>query len=142
VIRGMVVTRDNRFLFVEAQSGDYSNNTLRSELIRYDLEEHKTHPIITHGSRLNSIRLNATEKLLVTGDLDGIVRVGPINGDEPHMLFARGPMQDAKADPGDHWVASGIGSRVIAPPVFLWRMPEGRPFTPFLAHNSWILCAL
>jgi len=61
----------------------------------------------------------------VTGDLDGVVRVGPISGETPHLLFGHElEISSVAVSPDGKWIASGSQDR----PIRLWPMPEGPPF--------------
>ena len=67
---------------------------------------------------------DAEGRLLVTGDLDGVVRVGPITGEEPHLLYGHQSVLGVGVDPQRQWIASSDDSSEI---IRLWRVPEGKP---------------
>ena len=97
-----------------------------SELILYDLSEKKLGSITSHGNRVCSVAFDRSGKILVTGDLDGIVRVGPITGEPPHLLLGSETAAfDVAVHPAGKWIASAERGRPI---VRLWSMPEGKPF--------------
>lgn len=74
---------------------------------------------------METFALDATGHILVTGDWDGIVRVGPVTGEEPHLLLGHGGEVSAVAvSPDGRWIASGELSSAT---VRLWPMPEGKP---------------
>jgi len=52
------------------------------DLLLFDLVEHTSRRITTHGTRLTS-----AAQLDPTGDIDGVVRAGPATGEEPHLLI-------------------------------------------------------
>jgi WD40 repeat protein len=61
----------------------------------------------------------------VTGDLDGVVRVGPITGAEPHLLFGHElQISSVAVSPDSRWIASASQDGTIR----LWPMPDGTPF--------------
>src|SRR5207249_2548611 len=63
---------------------------------------------------------------LLTGDLDGIVRVGPISGDDPRLLLGHeGSIATVLVSPDGKWIASTDNKSTLR----LWRMPEGKPFS-------------
>ena len=63
-------------------------------------------------------------KRVVTGSRDGIVRVGPVTGEEPHLLIGhRAPIWGVRVDPTGRLV----GSASVDGTVRIWPMPEGQP---------------
>ena len=64
-------------------------------------------------------------EFIVTGDADGVVRVGPLSGEEPHLLLGHsGLIHSVAIDPEKRWIASGG----IDGTVRLWPIPQGQPF--------------
>jgi WD40 repeat protein len=64
--------------------------------------------------------MDAEGTIAVTGDKDGIIRVGPITGEEPHLLLgAKHEIWDLAVDPQGRWIASVSGTEVR-----LWPMPD------------------
>ena len=61
---------------------------------------------------------------IVTGSREGIVRVGPVTGEEPHLLIGhQGPIWGVRVDPTGRLVASTSEDGTVR----IWPMPEGRP---------------
>ena len=57
---------------------------------------------------------------LVTGDTLGAVRVGSIDGSEPHLLLGHAaPVGTVAVSPDGKWIASAAGSEIR-----LWPMPD------------------
>jgi len=70
----------------------------------------------------------------VTGGLDGVVRVGPVTGEEPHLLFGHaGPVSSVAVSPDGRWIASGSDDGTIR----LWPMPDlSKPPLHTLSHDA------
>jgi WD40 repeat protein len=121
VQRRLALSREGRVLLVLAIDPDSSNSTLTV----HDLESGSVRNMASHGNRLSSIALDSTGTVVVTGDLDGVVRVGPIDGGDPHLLYGHTLEATSVAvSPNGRWVASGSQDGTIR----LWPMPQRTPF--------------
>ncbi len=90
----------------------------------HDLESGQTSQLASHGAEVNALAVDAAGTLLATGDTLGAVRVGPIGGEEPHLLLGPGSRIESIAfDPKGRWIASGDADGLIR----LWPIPEGPP---------------
>ncbi len=126
-VSGIAVSNNGRYVAASTWSAKNLNGmpNAASELVLYDLKEGKSFPISSHGNRVFCVAFDPSGTRLVTGDYDGIVRVGPINGETPHLLLGHeSSVHDIVVHPSGQWIAS------IEDPgsVRLWRMPEGKPF--------------
>jgi WD40 repeat protein len=89
----------------------------------YDLRERRGWPLSSHGDQVTLMAWDPSGKRVVTGSREGIVRVGPVTGEEPHLLIGhQAPIWGVRVDPTGRFVAStGDGT------VRIWPMPEGQP---------------
>jgi WD40 repeat protein len=69
-----------------------------------------------------AVALDPTGKAVATGSAEGIVRIGPAAGGEPHVFFARASSahQNVAFSADGRWVASSAE----APSVRLWPVPD------------------
>ena len=87
----------------------------------FDLTSRSMRNIESHGDRIHDLAIDASGKILVTGGYDGVVRVGPISGEAPHLLFSQGgPIFRVAISPDGRWVAAGCSDGSIR----LWPMPD------------------
>ena len=105
-----------------------------SSLLVFDLVAHESREITSHGNRLSTMALDATGTILVTGGFDGMVRVGPITGEEPHLLVGHTDFVSGVAvSPDGRWIASGSEDGTIR----LWPMPDlSKPPLHTLPHDE------
>ncbi len=103
---------------------DNNQRTRVSTLGWYDLETGTSREVSSHGNRLRAVVLDPGGTIVVTGDLDGVVRVGSVAGGEPHLLFGHTlEISSVAVSPDGKWIASGSQDGTIR----LWPMPEGTP---------------
>jgi WD40 repeat protein len=92
------------------------------DLLLFDLVTHTSKRITTHGQRLWTGAFDASGRVIVTADNDGVVRVGSATGEEPHLLLGghAGQVTMVAVSPDGRWVASvgDLGS------FNLWPMPD------------------
>jgi WD40 repeat protein len=94
-----------------------------------------TTPLAAHGDRVTTVATDAGGTIAVTGGESGVVRVGPITGEEPHMLVGNpDEVYDVAIDPSGRWIASSSGTEVR-----LWPMPDlSKPPLHTLPHDELI----
>lgn len=93
----------------------------QSEVRVLDLDTGERRTIRTHGDRLTlAIATDPAGELVVTGDAAGVVRVGTVSGEEPHLLLGHsGPIDRVAVSPDRRWIASASGTQVR-----LWPTPD------------------
>jgi WD40 repeat protein len=104
---------------------DVNANAQQSALSLYDPKTGSFREIHSHGNRVYIATLDPTGTIAVTGSFDGVVRVGPVTGEEPHRLYGHTlEVSSIAVSPNGKWIASGSQDGTIR----LWPMPEGPPF--------------
>ena len=126
----LALSRDGRQALIMA---GLANAQYYVELHLLDLETRASRRITTHGNRLISVAFDPSGTAIVTGDWDGIVRVGPASGEEPHLLLGHAEGAYAVAtSPDGRWIASASDGMVI-----LWPMPDvTQPPLHVLPHDA------
>ena len=113
------LSRDGRLLLVTA-SHSREQTAAQEELVLLDLAGHRSRRITTHGFRLLRARLSPSGRVIVTGGADGVVRAGPVSGEEPHLLFGhKGPVFGLAISPDERWIASSSDESIS-----IWPMPD------------------
>ncbi len=127
----LLASRDPRTI-VRLDGADQAGQT--STLSVFDLASGATREITSHGNRLGVFALDPSGTILVTGGQDGIIRVGPISGEEPRLLFGHtGPVWTVVVSPDGRWIASTGDDSTIR----LWAMPDlARPPLHTLPHDE------
>ena len=94
--------------------------SLFEEMLLLDLAGTRLPP--DHDARRPALvrRLSPSGRVVVTGDADGVVRVGPTTGEEPHLLFGhKGRVTAIAVSPDERWIASASDDSIS-----IWPMPD------------------
>jgi WD40 repeat protein len=89
-------------------------------VVRIDLPAGAVQPVHSHGRAVTAAALDTAGRTLVTGDEEGVVRVGAWEGGEPHRLCCHaGAVGTISVSPDGKWIASASGGEIR-----LWPMPD------------------
>jgi WD40 repeat protein len=138
VAAGFALSADGRrlvaasFLFGSGVSTGQRPRTGR-ELVSMDLGQGERQPIRSHGEGVTAVGIDPPGRTLVTGDEQGVVRVGPVDGSEPHRLCCHaGQVSAVAVSPDGKWIASAAGGEIR-----LWPMPDlSKPPLHTLPHDE------
>jgi WD40 repeat protein len=134
----LAVSKDGRTAaYVATNHGDSGAESRQIESVSLaimDLATRKTRIVPSHGSRIMPLEMDDRGAVVVTGGLDGIVRVGPVTGEEPHLLLGHeGFIHGVAISPDGRWVASGGDDGTVR----VWPMPDlSQPPLHTLPHEE------
>jgi WD40 repeat protein len=119
-----VASTDREGQTIVALTGELSSSRLRllnPALFVLSPDGRLVRRISTHGNALSAtVAVDDEGRYVVTGDANGIVRVGTLSGGEPHLLLGHpGPVNKVAISPDARWVASASGTEIR-----LWPMPD------------------
>ena len=107
-----------RVLLVEV---DEWSNPVGGRAVVVELDNAFATPLETHGNRVTAVALDTAGTIAATGDVDGVIRLGPVTGEEPHVLLGHETrVYDLAFDPLGRWIASGGNDGTAR----LWPMPD------------------
>jgi WD40 repeat protein len=113
-----VATRDGRFAVGTAAGRTDGEG---SPVFRFGLEDGSAQALPAHGTDVTAIALDASRSFIATGSSDGTIRVGPISGEEPHLLLGQqGSVHSIAFSRDGRWLATG--GEAFA--VHVWPMPD------------------
>jgi WD40 repeat protein len=103
----------------ELKGSDFESG---NELFFTNLETGEVRQIVSHGDVPYAMDLDPSERWLATGGYeDGLVRVGSVSGEEPHLLFGHDVHVTAvDFSPDGRWIASSSYDKTVR----LWPMPD------------------
>ncbi len=122
VTPGLAVSPDRRFVVASLPAGSLGVGELRAWTgpVVLDLAKGTRRDVHSHGNQVGAVAFDPGGRVLVTGDTSGAVRVGGIDGSEPHLLLGHsGPVGNVAVSPDGKWIASAAGSEFR-----LWPMPD------------------
>ncbi len=127
-----------RLVALEEGTAGVSSQAPKGSPIFFDLDSGETTELTGHGKKVVVMALNADGTVVATGDSDGIVRVGPVDSEQPHLLLGHeGSVLRwcLGIDPKGRWIASCGMDETLR----LWPMPDlSKPPLHTLPHDELI----
>jgi WD40 repeat protein len=118
-VAGFSMSRDENLVAL-VETPDPSTNA-PSRVTVVNLHNRVSRSLQTHGDLVSAIALHPSGSWLVSGDKEGTIRVGPMDGGVPHLLFGHeGRVRSVAIDPQERWIASGGEDGTVR----LWPMPD------------------
>ena len=119
----MVVADQTEFGFVAS-----------ARVLLLDLDAGTQTHLASHGDKVWSVAMDAAGTTVVTGDKEGVLRVGTTDGSEPHLLLGHeGRIWSIDIDPLGRWIATGGEDATVR----IWPMPDlSRPPLHTLQHDE------
>ena len=92
-----------------------------SRVVRFNLTDGATVALERYGADVSQIALDPSGTVMATASVDGTIRVGPVSGEEPHLLLGQeGGIYSLAFSPDGRWLAAGGEASV----VHLWPVPD------------------
>jgi len=130
----MSASNDTRFFLTieQKRAGHYPG----SNLTLHDRQLGTSRGITTHGQNIRFVNIDQSGTIIVTCTPEGVIRVGPADGSEPHFLFGHeNEVNTITISPDGRWIASGDDDGKI----LLWPMPDlDKPPLHSLPHDELI----
>jgi WD40 repeat protein len=135
-IQGLQPMRDPRFLLALFASSPNASQSWKSSLRLFNLKSHASRSITARGNKVNGLAFDSTGTLLVTSGYDNTIRVGPVSGEDPHMIVTQDTVFWPRVSPDGRWIAASRDTPA-KPTYCLWRTPQGKPIYT-LSHDDFL----
>ena len=98
--------------------------------------QHRFVNLDAFGDKVTTVAIDPEGTFIVTGALEGEVRAGPLNGENPYLLLGHeSAVNRVTIDPRGRWIASGGDDTTVR----LWPMPDlSKPPLHTLPHDELI----
>lgn len=126
-ISSIAMTKDGRYVAASSSTAKtiFELALATSKLMLYDLKQGASISVTSHGNRVWCVAFDPGGTKLVTGDLDGVVRIGPITGEAPQLLLGnRSGVGTVIVPPDGKWIVVSDHKTTIQ----FWPMPEEKTF--------------
>ena len=110
-----------------SRNGRFMLSLEEGHVIYHDLQQGRSTELsgLKAEGYTTSLALDPSGTIAVTGSEEGVLRVAPVTGGEPHLLMGHEASVTGVAVSSDgRWIASSSGDATIR----LWPVPEGQPF--------------
>ena len=120
ILRAAASDDGRRLLVTEQGTGGVMQDPAGSP-VYYDLDSGQVTTLSTHGLHVRAMALDPSGTMAVTGDSKGVIRVGSVTGEEPHLLLGHdNTIMKLAIDPLGRWIASAGQDGTLR----LWPMPD------------------
>jgi WD40 repeat protein len=120
-VNTFVASEDGRHLLLTEEGEAGFMQDPAASPVYFDLDTGASTALATHGLQVVAMALDRKGTVAVTGDRNGIIRVGSVSGEEPHLLLGHeGEVRHLAIDPLGRWIASGGRDNTVR----LWPMPD------------------